>query len=138
MLNSFFKQRQGFTLIEIVAVLAILGMMAIMLMPSIDVASNRAKDTKMASDLVTLDSAVKLYRLENGTCPASLADLQNGYVAKKEYKDAKNQDFAYSYSNTDGSYTLTGEKSNGDVVMADGSKVEKQQTDSVSNTSAIL
>ena len=138
MLNGFFKQRQGFTLIEIVAVLAILGMMAIMLMPSIDIASNRAKDTKMVSDLVTLDSAVKLYRLENEKYPESLADLQNGYVANKVYKDAKNQDFAYNYNNTDGSYTLTGEKSNGDVVMADGSKVEKQQTDSVSNTSAIL
>ena len=122
MLNGFFKQRQGFTLIEIVAVLAILGMMAIMLMPSIDIASNRAKDTKMVSDLVTLDSAVKLYRLENEKYPESLADLQNGYVANKVYKDAKNQDFAYNYNNTDGSYTLTGEKSNGEVVAADGDK----------------
>ena len=122
MLNGFFKQRQGFTLIEIVAVLAILGMMAIMLMPSIDIASNRAKDTKMVSDLVTLDSAVKLYRLENEKYPESLADLQNGYVANKVYKDAKNQDFAYNYNNTDGSYALTGEKSNGEVVAADGVK----------------
>ena len=122
MLNGFFKQRQGFTLIEIVAVLAILGMMAIMLMPSIDIASNRAKDTKMVSDLVTLDSAVKLYRLENEKYPESLADLQNGYVANKVYKDAKNQDFAYNYNNTDGSYTLTGEKSNGEVVAAHGVK----------------
>ena len=122
MLNGFFKQRQGFTLIEIVAVLAILGMMAIMLMPSIDIASNRAKDTKMVSDLVTLDSAVKLYRQENEKYPESLADLQNGYVANKVYKDAKNQDFAYNYNNTDGSYTLTGEKSNGEVVAADGVK----------------
>ena len=122
MLNGFFKQRQGFTLIEIVAVLAILGMMAIMLMPSIDIASIRAKDTKMVSDLVTLDSAVKLYRLENEKYPESLADLQNGYVANKVYKDAKNQDFAYNYNNTDGSYTLTGEKSNGEVVAADGVK----------------
>ena len=122
MFNSIFKQRQGFTLIEIVAVLAILGMMAIMLMPSIDIASNRAKDTKMVSDLVTLDSAVKLYRLENEKYPESLADLQNGYVANKVYKDAKNQDFAYNYNNTDGSYTLTGEKSNGEVVAADGVK----------------
>ena len=122
MLNGFFKQRQGFTLIEIVAVLAILGMMAIMLMPSIDIASNRAKDTKMVSDLVTLDSAVKLYRLENEKYPESRADLQKGYVANKVYKDAKNQDFAYNYNNTDGSYTLTGEKSNGEVVAADGVK----------------
>lgn len=131
MSNSFLKQRQGFTLIEIVAVLAIIGMMAIMLMPSIDVASNRAKDTKMVSDLVTLDSAVKLYILENGKCPESLANLQNGYVAKKEYKDAKNQEFAYSYNN-DGTYTLTGEKSNGDVVKVDGAKIEKQSKESKS------
>jgi general secretion pathway protein G len=127
MLNGFFKQRQGFTLIEIVAVLAILGMMAIMLMPSIDIASNRAKDTKMVSDLVTLDSAVKLYRLENEKYPESLADLQNGYVANKVYKDAAGEKIVYDHDGA--SYTLTGTKTNGDVIMADGSKVEKQQTD---------
>ncbi len=131
MLNSFFKQRQGFTLIEIVAVLAILGMMAIMLMPSIDIASNRAKDTKMVSDLVTLDSAVKLYRMENEKYPENLADLQNGYVANKVYNDAAGESIVYTPSGA--SYTLTGTKTNGDVIMADGSKVEKKQTDAGNN-----
>ena len=125
MFNSFFKQRQGFTLIEIVAVLAILGMMAIMLMPSIDVASNRAKDTKMVSDLVTLDSAIKLYRMENEKYPESLADLQNDYVANKVYKDAAGESIVYTLNGT--TYTLTGTKTNGDVVMADGAKVEKKE-----------
>ena len=123
MFNSIFKQRQGFTLIEIVAVLAILGMMAIMLMPSIDIASNRAKDTKMVSDLVTLDSAVKLYRMENEKYPESLADLQNGYVANKVYEAAAGENIVYKPAES--SYTLTGAKTNGDVIMADGSKVKK-------------
>ena len=131
MLNGFFKQRQGFTLIEIVAVLAILGMMAIMLMPSIDIASNRAKDTKMVSDLVTLDSAVKLYRLENEKYPESLADLQNGYVANKVYEAAAGENIVYKPAES--SYTLTGTKTNGDLLTADGTITKKKQTDTSSD-----
>ena len=126
MIKKFFKQRQGFTLVEIVAVLAILGMMAIMLMPSIEVASNKAKDTKMVSDLVSLDSAVKLYRMENEEFPSNLDQLSNdGYVADKVYKDAMNKNFEYNFSNVNDTYTLTGEKSNGEVINAKGKKIER-------------
>lgn len=132
MLNSFFKQRQGFTLIEIVAVLAILGMMAIMLMPSIDVASNRAKDTKMVSDLVTLDSAVKLYRLENEKYPVNLENLKDdGYVVNKVYKEAAEENIFYKPDGA--SYILTGTKTNGDVIAADGTVITKHKTDSSSS-----
>ena len=134
MIKKFFKQRQGFTLVEIVAVLAILGMMAIMLMPSIEVASNKAKDTKMVSDLVSLDSAVKLYRMENEEFPSNLDQLSNdGYVADKVYKDAMNKNFEYNFSNVNDTYTLTGEKSNGEVINAKGKKKEKKPSDSGSS-----
>lgn len=132
MLNSFLKQRQGFTLIEIVAVLAILGMMAIMLMPSLDIASNRAKDTKMVSDLVTLDSAVKLYRMENGSYPVNLEKLKNdGYVLNKVYEAASGENIIYKPAES--SYTLTGTKTNGDIIAADGTIITKHETDSSSN-----
>ena len=134
MIKKFFKQRQGFTLVEIVAVLAILGMMAIMLMPSIEVASNKAKDTKMVSDLVSLDSAVKLYRMENEEFPSNLDQLSNdGYVADKVYKDAMNKNFEYNFSNVNDTYTLTGEKSNGEVINAKAKKIEKKPSDSGSS-----
>lgn len=134
MIKKFFKQRQGFTLVEIVAVLAILGMMAIMLMPSIEVASNKAKDTKMVSDLVSLDSAVKLYRMENEEFPSNLDQLSNdGYVADKVYKDAMNKNFEYNFSNVNDTYTLTGEKSNGEVINSKGKKIEKKPSDSGSS-----
>ncbi|NLY83095.1 MAG: type II secretion system protein [Acholeplasmataceae bacterium] len=124
MFKSFIKQEKGFTLIEVVAVLAIIGVMALTLTPSIDVAANRAKDTRMLSDLVTLDSAVKLYCFEHdNSYPETLEVLKGGYVPDKDYKDAKNQPFAYSKSDS-GSYSLTGSKTNGDVVKADGTTVE--------------
>ena len=131
MFKSFLKQKQGFTLIEIVAVLAILGMMAIMLMPSIDIASNRAKDTKMVSDLVTLDSAVKLYKMENGTYPEDLKNLKDdGYVLNKVYEEAAGENIVYKTGES--SYTLTGTKINGDIISADGTIITKHKTDSVS------
>lgn len=126
MFNGFLKQKQGFTLIEVVAVLAILGMMAIMLMPSLDIASNRAKDTKMVADLVTLDSAVKLYRMENGTYPAGLKDLKDdGYVLNKVYEAAEKEKIVYKLDGA--SYSLTGTKTNGAVIMADGTNVKKPE-----------
>lgn len=121
MLNSFLKEKQGFTLIEIVAVLAIIGVMAVMLVPSIDIASNRTKDTKMLSDLVTIDSALKLYQFENGSLPESIDVLKGEYIPSKDYKDAKNNPFAYTKVDAS-SYTLTGEKTNSDIVKADGTK----------------
>ena len=45
--------RKGFTLIELVAVTAMLGILAGMLLPSIDSANKRAKNAKLHNDLLT-------------------------------------------------------------------------------------
>lgn len=124
MIKSFLKEKQGFTLIEIVAVLAIIGVMAVMLVPSIDIASNRTKDTKMLSDLVTIDSAVKLYQFETGSLPESIEELKGTYIPSKTYKDTQGNPFTYTPSTTTAgtTYTLTGKNTNGDIVSSDGTK----------------
>ncbi|MEG0830998.1 MAG: prepilin-type N-terminal cleavage/methylation domain-containing protein [Acidaminococcaceae bacterium] len=117
-LQRFKSNKSGFTLIEIMAVLAIIGMLVTMMMPSIDEAVNRTKNTKMASELVTVDSAIKLYQLENNNLPTTLTDLKDYLPANKIYKDAKNQEGEH--------YTLTGTKTNGDVVQANGKKPDSK------------
>ncbi|MEG1160370.1 MAG: prepilin-type N-terminal cleavage/methylation domain-containing protein [Acidaminococcaceae bacterium] len=124
-LQRFKSNKSGFTLIEIMAVLAIIGMLVTMMMPSIDEAVNRTKNTKMASELVTVDSAIKLYQLENNNLPTTLTDLKDYLPANKIYKDAKNQDFVYSKGEGE-HYTLTGTKTNGDVVQANGKKPDSK------------
>lgn len=118
------KNEQGFTLIEIVAVLAILGTLAIAFMPSLELASNRTKDTKMISDLTTLDSGVRLYRLEHDSYPADLAALIPNYIPNKTYKDAENKEF--SYEAVGDSYSLTGHKSDGTSIKADGTAASEK------------
>ena len=131
------RRNAGFSLIEVIAVTIIIGVMATMLIPAVDGAGSKARDTtllshihrhnaKLKNDLATLDQAIATYKLEQGSVPASLDALIPDYIAKnKGIKDAKNEDFQYSVSGN--SYTLTGSDAEGNTVTSDGSAAEQSQ-----------
>lgn len=119
------QNNKGFTLIELVAVTAMLGILAGMLLPSIDSANKKAKNAKLKNDLLTVDSAIQLYKMENGTCPTKLEDLVSDYIAKnKGFTDATNKPLTYALENDNLSYKLTGKDAEGKEVVSDGSKTE--------------
>ncbi len=118
------KRCGGFTLLEVVAVTAMLGILAAMLMPSISGANDRARNAKLKNDLAVVDQALQIYKLDkDGTLPAALTALvTEGYISKnKGLKDAKNEEFAYDASSADGTYTLSGQDSTGAVIPSEGS-----------------
>lgn len=81
-------------MIELVAVTAMLGVLAGMLLPSIDSANKKAKNAKLKNDLLTVDSAIQLYKMEKGKCPEKLEDLVSEYIARnKGFQDATNTVF---------------------------------------------
>ena len=54
MLNKFknmFKNQQGFTLVEILVVIVIIGILFTVILPRIDFASDRARQTGVKTDL---------------------------------------------------------------------------------------
>jgi len=114
------KRCAGFTLIEVVAVTAMLGILAAMVMPSVEGANDKAKNAKLKSDLTTLDNAIQLHKLEKGKYPDKLAELQPLYIAKgKVFKDTKDDNLVYT---SDGSvYKLSGAAVDKTVVVSDGS-----------------
>ncbi|WP_405380245.1 type II secretion system protein [Phascolarctobacterium sp.] len=120
-MKKLFKGQKGFTLIEVVAAAAIIGIMATMLIPSISGASTRVRNAKLSNDLATIDQAIQLYALDNGGLPTDLASLQGEYLGgNAELKDAKEGDFTYT-ANDDGTYTLTGTNVAGEEVTSPGS-----------------
>lgn len=65
----------GFTLIEIMVVLVILGLLAAIIVPSVMDRPDQAREIRVAQDIRALDSALKMYRLDNFNYPAPGAGL---------------------------------------------------------------
>lgn len=83
------KLTKGFTLIELLVVVSIIGMLASVVLVSLQGARNKAKDAKLIAEMRELQKAMELYRLDNSanpypadgwfhglnaTCPVSLAN----------------------------------------------------------------
>ena len=68
----------GFTLVEILIVVVILGILAAIVIPQFTSASETAKSSNLVSQLQTIRSQLELYQIQhNGNYPL-LATLQNG------------------------------------------------------------
>ena len=57
--------RKGFTLVEILIVVIILGILAAIVIPQFTEASNDARESALTSDLQTLRSQLELYRVQH-------------------------------------------------------------------------
>ncbi|MDY4919673.1 MAG: prepilin-type N-terminal cleavage/methylation domain-containing protein [Phascolarctobacterium sp.] len=117
------KSQKGFTLIEVVAAAALIGILATMLMPSLSGANDRVKNAKLSNDLATIDQAIQLYRMDTGKVPSDLTSLDSSYLGGKlEFKDAAGDELVYTADGNGSDYSLTGKNSSGSVVKSPASK----------------
>jgi general secretion pathway protein G len=66
----------GFTLIEVMVVIVILGILAALVVPRVMGAPDRARVSKAEQDVNALASALQLYRLDNFNYPSTDQGLQ--------------------------------------------------------------
>jgi general secretion pathway protein G len=67
---------RGFTLIEIMIVILILGILAWQIAPRIMGKPEEARRLKARMDISNIETALKLYKLDNGTYPSTEQGLQ--------------------------------------------------------------
>jgi general secretion pathway protein G len=75
-MNRRFKGQDGFTLIEIMVVILIIGLLALMVVPRLRGVADRAKRTKAQADIQELKQALDRYYLDNGSYPTTDQGLQ--------------------------------------------------------------
>jgi general secretion pathway protein G len=77
------KQVAGFTLVELMIVMAIIGILLMVAVPNFIAATKRAKEAVLKEDLFVLRGAIDSYTMDKQKAPQSLDDLtQDGYLKK--------------------------------------------------------
>ncbi|EKD54044.1 MAG: hypothetical protein ACD_60C00128G0020 [uncultured bacterium] len=70
------KKSLGFTLIEVMVVVVILGILAAIIVPKIMSRPEQARIVKVKQDLLAIQSALDLYKLDNGMYPTTDQGLE--------------------------------------------------------------
>lgn len=80
------RREEGFTLVEMMVVLVIIGLLATVVIINVMPATEKAARTRVQADLSTIESAIEQYRLENGlrypTTQEGLAVLMPRYIRR--------------------------------------------------------
>lgn len=114
----------GFTLIELMVVIVILGILAGLIVPRLMGRPEEAKQLKAKMQIQSLETALRLYKLDNGMYPGTEQGLQalvekaetgdipkkwrkGGYLEKgKVPKDPWGNDFVYLSPGVQGEYDI--------------------------------
>ena len=115
------RKQGGFTLLEIIVVVAIIAILAAYIAPKVAGRVDDARVSKAKSDIRVLESSLELYKLDNYTYPSgdqglsalttkpSGAELKNwrkgGYI-KKLSKDPWGNDYQYQFPGTNGEFDI--------------------------------
>jgi general secretion pathway protein G len=124
---------RGFTLIELMVVLVILGVLASLIVPRIMSRPEEARRIKARVDIQSLETALKLYNLDNGDYPTTEQGLQalieppstgtlskkwrdGGYLEKRKIpQDPWGNDYIYLSPGTQGDFDLISYGADGEL-----------------------
>lgn len=116
------NSQQGFTLIEIMVVVVILGILAAAVVPKIMSRPEQARIEKTKHDITALESALSIYKLDNFQYPSTDQGLEalvtkpagspqprnykNGGYIKKLNKDPWGKEYLYLIPGSHGEFDL--------------------------------
>ncbi|MFX0548755.1 type II secretion system protein [Hathewaya histolytica] len=100
-LKKLKEKKKGFTLIELIVVIAILGILAAILLPRFSGFTDSAREKTAMSEAKAIYTSLEAYYAENGQYPpADNGSIQKEAEGKKGLKDVKNLDKVTNYNSS--------------------------------------
>ncbi len=87
------RRKSGFTLVEILIVVVILGILAAVVIPQFSEASTEAKFASLCTDLQTLRSQIELYKIQHNDIPPTFANFTAQMTTQTDITGAAGTDF---------------------------------------------
>lgn len=102
--NGRHKREGGFTLVELMVVVAVIAVLAGIAMPQFMSAADKAKGAKEKTDIQTITNAAQLYMIDKGTDQAPTVEslYKEGYLSEM-VKPNKGDAYTIAYEEKDGS-----------------------------------
>lgn len=105
------KKRKGFMLIELLIVVAILGVLAAVAIPNFIGMTDEAKIARIQADLSTIGSAAEIYYVKNGKYPASIKDMvdetgKDGFLRSEPQPPVKDTSYGFNAATGEATYSF--------------------------------
>ncbi len=134
-LTSKRKSVCGFTIVEVIVVIAIVAVLTVIIFPSINNIRAKNRDAERVSDIATIQLALSFYKNKIGQYPMSLEELfDEGYITNETFLDPNGEPYTYVALNRGSGvctyYHLgtTLEMASGQIDMADTFSSEVEPT----------
>ena len=104
------KMKKGFSLIELLVVIGIMGTLITILLPNFIGARQRGQDARRKLDLEQIRSGLEQYRSVNGSYPAVLSTLTSGtvYISTLPTDPLSSSGYSYQYTSLPAGCTTGG------------------------------
>ncbi len=125
-MKGLLKNQRGFTLLEMLIVISIVGVLAAVAVPRFTNAVALANTARIQSDLQVLNAAVVMYQTEKGTDPTKIEDLGNYVLDIANVKPPKGEcrlKDGTSLKVTATSYALISDAKDGIQATCEGKKL---------------
>ena len=107
MLTTRKSNQRGFSLVEMIVVVAVLGILVAIVVPALLTAVNRARQRRSMADMNNLAKANGMVHVDSGRFVAALANLQPTYMLIAPVNDAWGTPYNYVPGGNQLTYVLT-------------------------------
>ncbi|MDP3881194.1 MAG: prepilin-type N-terminal cleavage/methylation domain-containing protein [bacterium] len=96
------QRNKGFTLIEILIVVGIIGILSSVILVGLGSSRERARDSRRVTDLRQIQQGLELFYTKNGEYPDGLDDLTSENIGVRQLPTDPSTDEDYEYASCNG------------------------------------